>query len=76
MAYVVQITESAVEANRRVAEYRESVGARVRFDAAADAEALVEKFNEEGAGEVRLRRVHEEHPLEEQDVVDGYVESA
>ena len=76
MAYVVQITESAIETNPRVAEYRESVGERVRFDSAADAEALVEKFNTEGEGAVRLRHVHEEHPLEEQDVVDGYVEAA
>jgi hypothetical protein len=76
MAYVVQITEAAAATNTRVAAYREEVGERVRFDSAADAERLVAKLNDEGDGEVHLRHVHEDHPLEEQDVVDGYVEPA
>lgn len=76
MAYVVEITAEAAEANDSVAEYREEVGPRVRFDSRADAEDLIERFN--AAGEtVRLRGVHEEHPLEGgQEPVDGYVEVA
>jgi len=77
MAYVVQVTEAAADANPAVAEYRTEVGERVRFESKADADALVEKFNAEGAAEVRLRSVHEDHPLEEgQEPVDGYVEGA
>jgi hypothetical protein len=77
MAYVVEITRAAADANPAVAEYRAEVGERVRFESKADADALVEKLNAEGAGEVRLRSVHEDHPLEEgQEPVDGYVEAA
>ena len=75
MAYVVEITRAAADVNPAVAEYRAEVGERVRFESRADAVALVEKFNAEGEGEVRLRGVHEDHPLEEgQHAVDGYVE--
>jgi hypothetical protein len=74
---VVEITEAAAEASAVVAEYRAEVGERVRFESKADADELVEKFNAEGAVAVRLRSVHEEHPLEEgQEPVDGYVEVA
>lgn len=77
MAYVVEITEAAAETSAVVAEYRAEVGDRVRFESKADADELVEKFNAEGSVEVRLRSVHEEHPLEEgQEPVDGYVEVA
>jgi hypothetical protein len=77
MAYVVEITRAAADANPAVAEYRAEVGERVRFESKADADALVEKLNAEGEGEVRLRSVHEDHPLEEgQEPVDGYVEAA
>lgn len=77
MAYVVEITRGAADANPAVAEYRAEVGERVRFESKADADALVEKLNDEGGGEVRLRSVHEDHPLEEgQDPVDGYLEAA
>lgn len=77
MAYVVEITEAAADANPAVAEYRTEVGERVRFDSKADAAALVEKFNAGGAVAVELRSVHEDHPLEEgQEPVDGYVEVA
>jgi hypothetical protein len=77
MAYVVEITRAAADANPSVAEYRAEVGERVRFESKADADALVEKLNTEGEGEVRLRSVHEDHPLEEgQEPVDGYVEAA
>ena len=77
MAYVVQVTEAAADANPAVAEYRTEVGERVRFESKADADTLVEKFNAEGVAEVRLRSVHEDHPLEEgQEPVDGYVEVA
>lgn len=75
MAYVVAVTEEAAAANPAVAEYREEVGERVRFESKADAEALVEKLGEEGGSAVRLRSVHEDHPLAEgQEPVDGYVE--
>jgi hypothetical protein len=77
MAYVVEITEAAGDANPAVAEYRAEVGERVRFESKADADALVERLNEEGTGTVRLRSVHEDHPLEEgQAPIDGYVEAA
>jgi hypothetical protein len=77
MAYVVEITRVAADANPAVAEYRAEVGERVRFESKADADALVEKLSDEGEGEVRLRSVHEDHPLEEgQEPVDGYVEPA
>ena len=75
MAYVVAVTEEAASANPAVAEYRAEVGERVRFESKADAEALVEKLNGEGGPEVRLRSVHEDHPLAEgQNPVDGYLE--
>lgn len=77
MAYVVEISEAAADASAVVAEYRAEVGERVRFESKADADALVEKFNAAGTVEIRLRSVHEDHPLEEgQEPVDGYVEVA
>ena len=77
MAYVVEITRAAADANPAVAEYRAEVGERVRFESKADADALVEKLSAEAGSEVRLRSVHEAHPLEEgQEPVDGYVEVA
>jgi hypothetical protein len=75
MTYVVEITEAAADASAVVAEYRAAVGERVRFESRADAEAVVEKFNAEGAVPVHLWSVHEDHPLSEgQSPVDGYVE--
>lgn len=75
MAYVVAVTEEAAAANPAVAEYREEVGERVRFESRGDADALVERLNARGGAEVRLRSVHEAHPLEEgQEPVDGYIE--
>ena len=77
MAYVVEITLAAADANPAVAEYRAEVGERVRFESRADAAALVEKLSAEGQVDVGLRSVHEDHPLEEgQEAVDGYVEVA
>lgn len=75
MAYVVAVTEEAAAANPAVAEYRQEVGERVRFESKADANALVEKLNASSGTEIRLRSVHEDHPLSEgQEPVDGYLE--
>lgn len=75
MAYVVEITDAAAAANRAVAEYREEVGRRVRFESRADAEALAETLGGAGGPTLRLRSVHEDHPLSEgQESVDGYLD--
>jgi hypothetical protein len=77
MAYLVEITPAAADASDDVAEYREAVGERVRFDSRAEAEAVVEKFADEGGAPVVLRGVHEDHPLSEgQEAVDAYLDAA